>query len=311
MSSVQQISFTPQLDKVILPSKIDASVNFITEGDFPGLIESRYVRRLDDYLIAYLSCQTGCAKACRFCHLTQSGQTKFANVETKGIIDQAEGVLKHYDTTLKDGAPAATSVHFNFMARGEPFASTSVLTDGEALMRGLSSVALSRGLAPRVKISSIFPTELANVTDVASLFGGYAPDLYYSFYSTNESFRRRWMPKALPYTVALEKLARYQEVTRKIPVIHGAFIKGENDSEENVESMCEAINAVGLRVDVNIVRYNPFSSKQGEEPTKEVLVRNANLFEALLPGARVKVVTRVGFDVAASCGMFVAKAEDL
>jgi len=48
----------------ILHSQIDASVNFV-EQQLTGFIESRYVRREERYMIAYLSSQTGCNRGCR------------------------------------------------------------------------------------------------------------------------------------------------------------------------------------------------------------------------------------------------------
>jgi adenine C2-methylase RlmN of 23S rRNA A2503 and tRNA A37 len=90
------------------------------------------------------------------------------------------------------------------------------------------------------------------------------------------------------------------------PKLHWAFIAGQNDDVATVEAIIEAVASIGLRVNINIVRYNPFSSDQGTEPPEEILRRNAALLRDGLPGSRVKVVTRVGSDVQASCGMFVA-----
>jgi 23S rRNA (adenine2503-C2)-methyltransferase len=62
-----------------------------------------------------------------------------------------------------------------------------------------------------------------------------------------------------------------------------------------------------LMVHVNIVRYNPQDPRRhGVEPSEEIIQRNATIYQARLPYARVRVIPRVGYDVQASCGMFFA-----
>src|SRR2546430_14561524 len=95
----------------VLESKIDGSVNFVAEGQFPGFIEARYVRRCKDYFIIYLSSQTACSKACRMCHLTQSGQTQAVDIPVEAIIEQADLVFEWYESQESP----ATKVHLNFM----------------------------------------------------------------------------------------------------------------------------------------------------------------------------------------------------
>jgi adenine C2-methylase RlmN of 23S rRNA A2503 and tRNA A37 len=269
------------------------------------MVEARYVRRSPDYFIVYVSSQTGCQKACRMCHLTQTGQVHADDLTVDEIVRQADEVLTWYD----GHAARAEVVHFNFMARGEPFANPHILTNATELIAKLCAEAIGRRLFPRIKFSSIFPAELAEVDDLATLFGGYNPDIYYSIYSLDPAFRRRWLPKAMPPGAALEMLKGYQSRTRKIPVLHFAFIAGENDSERSVEDICTAVNALRLRVDFNIVRYNPHSARVGSEPTDEVIQRNAAIMERCMPSSRVKVVPRVGFDVKASCGMFISTTD--
>jgi adenine C2-methylase RlmN of 23S rRNA A2503 and tRNA A37 len=292
---------TTGLTPMVLPSEQDSSVNFVSEGDFAGTIEARYVRRENDYFIVYLSAQTGCRKACRFCHLTQTGQTKGVDVSVDGLLEQAEQVLAHYAQL----GEAAKSVHFNFMARGEVFANALVLANADTLVDGLGARANALGLIPRYKFSTIMPTEMAEL-ELTDVFRRSQPDVYYSLYSMNPAFRRRWLPKAIDPQVALDKLVRWQQLTRKIPVLHWAFIAGENDDEQTITDICEAVAARGLLVDFNIVRYNPYSDRQGREPEAEVIEARAQQMLELLPASRVKIVGRVGFDVKASCGMFVA-----
>jgi adenine C2-methylase RlmN of 23S rRNA A2503 and tRNA A37 len=102
----------------------------------------------------------------------------------------------------------------------------------------------------------------------------------------------------------MELLSEYQKATKKIVKIHYAFIKDQNDSQDDVKKVCDAIEAAGIVTEFNIVRYNPFSPDQGDESPEQRLLDNAALINSRI-GANVKIIQRVGFDVKASCGMFV------
>ncbi len=279
------------------PSRLDASVNFVREADV-GRIEARYVRRTEDYVVVYLSSQTGCRQACRMCHLTATGQTRLRDTTRDELLEQADRVLDHYRTQ-----PPARAVHFNFMARGEPLLNHTVLHDSSALFDGLWQRADALALRPRFLVSTILPAEHGD-RPLDDVFRRYHPEIYYSLYSMSPAFRRRWLPKAQPAEVALDRLAAWQRATYKIVKIHYAFIAGENDSERDVHAVCDALESRDLYVHVNIVRYNPPSPAHGAEPPDDVLERNAAIFRTRLAKARVRVIPRVGFDVQASCGMF-------
>ena len=283
---------------VATTSSVDASVNFVRTTDI-GQIETRYVRRIRDYFVVYLSSQTGCRQACRMCHLTATGQTALRNVTLDEMLEQADRVLDHYRRT----APA-TEVHFNFMARGEPLANPVLLETSGVLFDALWQRAKATGVRARFLVSTILPRESAS-HPLEDIFDRYQPELYYSLYSMNEAFRRRWLPKAQPVEAALDRLASWQRRTYKIIKVHYAFIEGHNDAEADVHAVCDALESRGLYVHINIVRYNPpTATDHGREPPEAILERNARIFSARLPHARVKVIDRVGFDVNASCGMF-------
>ena len=119
-------------------------------------------------------------------------------------------------------------------------------------------------------------------------------------------FRRRWLPKALPAEIALDRLTQWQRSAHKIVSLHHAYIAGENDSEVDVHQICDAVEERGLMVNINIVRYNsPDPSRCGVEPDESIVQRNADIYRSRFPQSRVTVIPRVGFDVAASCGMFL------
>lgn len=281
-------------------SQQDASINWIRPTEV-GYLEARYVRRVDDYVVVYLSSQTGCRQGCRMCHLTATGQTKTRDASVEEILEQADVVLDFY----RREAPRASVVHFNFMARGEPLASEVVTSSADRLLGELGERAVSLGLKPRFLFSTILPKALGERA-LQDIFVLHQPEIYYSIYSTREDFRRRWLPSALPVSDALDRLASWQRHSYKLVKIHYAFIEGENDSEADVHAVCDALNERKIAAHVNIVRYNPPTDRHGREPGEDILARNAKIFAERLPLARVRVIPRVGFDVAASCGMFLA-----
>lgn len=283
-------------------SKLDQSVNFEHRfDDHQGMLEARYVRRVDEYFIVYLSSQTGCKQACRMCWLTATGQTKYENTTVEQYLQQAREVLDYYASV---GIPAER-VHFNFMARGEPFANPIFIEHADAILEGLAALAKQHGLKYKFLISTIFPEEMGHraLQDIFKNPDVY-PEIYYSIYSMDSKFRKRWLPKAIHPDSALFNLSMWQTVSGKTPKIHYAFIKGENDTIQHVDAIIDAVKEAQLKVNWNIVRYNPPNDKS-EEPTEFIV---NNLYDYIcerLPTAKVKLIPRVGTDVMASCGTFL------
>lgn len=281
----------------ILPSKFDPSINFSKATDDGGMIETRFVQRLKERFIVYISSMSGCDKACRFCHLTQTGQTMAMNLSREQMLEQAETVLS------SAVYPEAKTVHYNFMARGEPMTNPMVNKD---LFHDLKLAAEKRGLFPRIKLSSILPTDF-HAFDPAVLWDETSPaiDFYYSLYNTDPAWRKRWIPKALKPQEALAWLGKWQQVTGNRVILHWALIDGENDSEDNAREAARLANEADLNWDFNLVRYNPANDKS-KEASEEQIERFLSVLRAEVSDAnRVKVIPRVGFDVKASCGMFL------
>jgi adenine C2-methylase RlmN of 23S rRNA A2503 and tRNA A37 len=282
----------------VLKSQIDQSVNFVEE-ELVGFIESRYVRKVDDYFICYLSSQTGCNRGCKFCHLTATKQMAFMDSDYQSFIGQACQVFRHY----KREKPAKY-VHYNFMARGEALANKFIINEADKILGTLGELAIKDKLYPKFNISTIMPKTLkVSLTDI---FKMVTPTMYYSLYSVDDAFRKEWLPAAMPVDTALDLLMDYQYMSKKIIKIHFAFIKGQNDSKESLLEMCNELNKRKLLCEFNLVRYNPFSPIQGEESDDQTIYENLELLREHFKGD-VQMIPRVGFDVKASCGMFVDK----
>lgn len=280
----------------ILKSALDESVNFV-EKTLEGAVESRYVRRADDYFIGYLSSQTGCNHSCKFCHLTTTNQKQFKNITPPVFHIQASRILKHYKTQN-----AAKIVNWNFMARGEPLANPYI-TDASYTVFGSIVNASDLPLIHRFNISTIMPVSLKKPLE--ECFPVIQPTLYYSIYSTSEEFRKKWLPAAMPVKDALRMLKHYQLVTGKEVKFHSAFIKGENDSNHDIHLMMAELCSYDFKghASFNIVRYNPYSVNEGEETSEEQLLEIKRIIE--MYDFPCRIVTRVGEDVHASCGCFV------
>lgn len=281
-----------------LPSREDVSVNFTKAAADGGYLEARYVRRDDDYFVCYLSSHTGCLKACRMCHLTATGQTMFTPVSVEDYFEQARIVLAHYAAAHRAERPAGI-VNFNWMARGEPLSNPHMSDRAADILGGLTEIANAYGLAPRFNLSTILPQD---APDLVESFGGLDVTFYYSLYSLDPSFRRRWLPRAMSGETGLERLAEWQQANGREIVLHWAFIEGENDSEKTVDDILEHVRRLNLKTRFNLVRYNAPTGKS-RESSDAVLKARLQQIADVMPA---RMIQRVGFDVKASCGMFVS-----
>ncbi|MEY8802016.1 radical SAM protein [Leisingera sp. XS_AS12] len=278
----------------------DASVNWSRATPDGGLHECRYVRRSPEYFIAYLSSHSGCRHACRFCHLTQTGQTMFTPARIEELQEQLDQVLAHYDA---HGEPAGR-INVNFMARGEPLSNYGLMSRFADFSRYAKNAAGARDLELKINISTIMPTD-AHDADLAAAFGDAPVVLYWSLYSLDPAFRRRWLPRAMDPQAALERLLDWQKRAGGRVVLHWALIEGENDQDETFEQISDFVSASGLDAKLNLVRYNPYSPRTGAEAGEERYAAALKRIGGRMAVAGSKVVSRVGYDVKASCGMFL------
>jgi 23S rRNA (adenine2503-C2)-methyltransferase len=291
------------MDVKILTSEIDRSINFV----FDNKMESRFVQRDNDYFIVYLSSHTGCDKACRFCHLTQSGQTDMISINKDEFIQQAKYVLQHYQEN-GEHKDELNKIHYNFMARGEFFSNDYILNNAQDILdsiKNLQEDIIGSDIKTVFNVSTILPLEV----DVLKLRNILTPNdenyLYYSLYHIDNEKRKKWLPKSLNVNRAFEKLSEYKNDGGNI-YFHHCFIEGFNDSLQDVYVMCDKIVKSGLNINskFNLVRYNPYSEKQGKESHEDVIMRNMEVISSIFT-EKSRIVPRVGFDVKASCGMFV------
>jgi len=191
----------------------------------------------------------------------------------------------------------------NFMARGEPFSNPHIFSEWKQISETFD---LNVWGIKSIIISTILPKDMAGSLENL-LTGAIVPRIYWSVYSYKDSFRKRWLPKAMPFEEGARMLQDWQHMGGDSR-LHFCFIEGENDSPADVKAMAEALNDYKIHLDVNIVRFNPPNDKSKESPFC-VIQENMKVLRENLKYAKVKMIDRVGIDVRASCGTFLTAEE--
>jgi 23S rRNA (adenine2503-C2)-methyltransferase len=287
---------------------LDGSINYIIPYK-KSVLECRFVPKSDKYFSLYLSSHNGCKMGCKFCWLTEQKQTSFSHVNIEDFVHQVNTVL---DNVKQPGKKENIRCNVNFMSRGEPLANKYVINNYPELYDALSETIENYNFIPKMNISTIMPFTVKNKS-LCDIFKNRPVNLYYSLYSVDEKFKHKWMPNAMPYSIALDKLKEYQEFgDNENPLtIHGTFIKGENDSIDDINRMADEIEKREFKkIKFNIVQFNPHSNSSHEEIDN---MKSNDIYKKLsgitnfndLAFNTTRIVPRVGPDAYASCGMFV------
>ena len=307
--STSSQTYTPphsvQVPVKTLESKIDRSKNWLFSYG-KSVLECRYVRRENamDKISLYVSSHNGCTMGCKFCFLTNQNQTSFKHSSLDSYMMQIQTVLDHYNRqTLINPDEKAKRGNINFMARGEPLANKIVVNRYDQFYDCVNRFVPKYGLEGfRMNISTIMPKTIQN-RSLIDIFKDRPAHLYYSLYSLEDKFRDHWMPNAMPWRDALDKLKAYQEVSGIPITFHWAIIKDHNDDLKMFREMAQVLKDYDFNAKYSIVRYNPHENSNSEEADDE---RRNEIFSILSPIMKSsKIIPRVGYDVNASCGMFV------
>lgn len=295
--------------KNIIEAK-DGSINYLLELANKNIIECRYVRRKPSYISTYVSSHTGCKMGCTFCWLTQSGQTQFDHVTIPEYELQLNTVLSKAPTIIN---PKDVRINVNFMSRGEAMANKFVINNYKNLYDCLYNVVIRNGYDKmKMNVSSIYPNSLKG-HKLEIVFKDRPVNFYYSIYSCNDSFRKKYVPNAVSVKYALDRLACLQENHHDNTVVfHCAFIKGANDDIKEVNKMANLIKSYNFKnTKFNLVRLNPYikngvpiMEESSKETLKEIFDIMNNAVTNKVPTQASRIVGRVGTDAFVSCGMF-------
>ena len=229
-----------------------------------------------------VSTQAGCAMGCAFCATGRAGLVR--SLTAGEIYEQVMHVRNDFNSRV-------TSVVF--MGQGEPFANYDEtlkalrkLNDPDALGIGARHLTVSTcGLIPQILRFANEPEQFT---------------LAVSLHSTIQKTRNALMPGVRRFSLVhlYAALGAYVDKTGRRPTYEYALIGGVNDTEEEIDSLCDFCR--GTLCHVNIIQLNEVSGSPFKPSTPE----KAQQFIDRLARVGVEATIRNsrGADIDAACG---------
>lgn len=274
-----------------------------------GIIEARYVRKDPSYIACYVSSHNGCKMGCKFCHLTQNNDINMSHVDIPTYVSQIRTVLTHYEDQVKNhNSVRAKRCNINFMSKGDALANKYVVNEYPKLYDEMEKICEEFGLKAKPNISTIMPYTVRS-RSLIDIFGDKPAYLYYSLYSLNPNFRKKWLPNAIPYEEALDKLKEYQNKHNRVITFHWSIIKGENDCLDEAHKLAEKLKQYEFNGKLNIVRFNPHPDVTDEEASAEKFNGIFKIIADVFKNPKSYIVPRLDVTTKTPCGMFVPLKE--
>lgn len=229
-----------------------------------------------------ISTQAGCAMGCAFCATGLAGLTR--SLTAQEMVDQVTHVAQDFGERV-------TSVVL--MGQGEPFANYDasiralrMLNDPEGLNIGARHLTVSTsGIIPRIRDFARIPEQFT---------------LAVSLHSAVQSTRNQLMPGVKKYTLLRlhEALQFYTETTGRRPTYEYAMIEGVNDTNPEMQALCDFCE--GTLCHVNLIQLNDIpDSPFRPSPLKKVEDLQRRLASR---GVETTIRNSRGADIDAACG---------
>lgn len=233
-------------------------------------------------LAVRISTQAGCAMGCAFCATGLAGLTR--SLTAQEMVDQVTHVAQDFGERV-------TSVVL--MGQGEPFANYDasiralrMLNDPEGLNIGARHLTVSTsGIIPRIRDFARIPEQFT---------------LAVSLHSAVQSTRNQLMPGVKKYTLLRlhEALQFYTETTGRRPTYEYAMIEGVNDTNPEMQALCDFCE--GTLCHVNLIQLNDIpDSPFRPSPLKKVEDLQRRLASR---GVETTIRNSRGADIDAACG---------
>lgn len=269
----------PRVEKTIEAENVFKSVLRLSDG----LCVEMVVIPMANHTTICVSCQVGCAMACRICRTGRMGLRR--------NLQPAEMVAQVYLARHLMGFDVRNVV---FMGMGEP------LDNFDAVTQAIAVLSDQRGLDIAKKHITV--STCGHVDGIRWLAGLNWPDLKLavSLNAPNDNLRDTLMPinRRYPLKMLRSALADFPLARTNALFIEYVLIKGVNDHDAHADQL--AVFLRGLPVKLNLIPCNPFRGAPFEAPGAEEVSR----FHQKLIDRKmfVRLRSSKGADILAACG---------
>jgi 23S rRNA (adenine2503-C2)-methyltransferase len=233
-----------------------------------------------------VSTQSGCRRACRFCH---TGRIGFYGNLTAGEILNQYASLPERDAVT----------NLVFMGMGEP------LDNLDATLRSVGALTAAWGYAmspTRITVSTI-----GLLPALQRLIDETRVHIALSLHSPFPDERRRFLPAEgqHPAAAAIDALRRARIGGQRRVMIEYIGFAGVNDTPRHAEALARLLR--GLRCRVNLIPFNPWPGAPLAPSPRAAL----EAFQHVLKARDIMTTIRRsrGADIAAACGMLRGERE--
>ncbi|MBU8871483.1 MAG: 23S rRNA (adenine(2503)-C(2))-methyltransferase RlmN [Gemmatimonadales bacterium] len=244
-----------------------------------------------------ISCQVGCAMACRYCATARGGLVR--NLVAGEVIEQILHLLADLESTPHPGM-GNRSFNVVFMGMGEPLDNWQEVEKCLKILMDNQGWSVSRR---RIQISTSGPR--AGLEKLISADPGVGLTL--SLGGSNDQERKRIMPVPGRTTLAeaLELSAIYGRQSGRRVTLAWVLIAGSTDHPEQARRIVKLARTGPFKI--NLIPMNPLEGELEAAPAQEVALG----FQKILMDGGIDTFIRAsgGLDIAAACGQLRRKRE--
>lgn len=249
-------------------------------------LESVIMRHRTGRYTVCVSCQVGCAMACRFCATASLGlKRNLTWLEILAQVDHAQAILRAEGNRLRNVV---------FMGMGEPLCNVDHVRRAVSALVDTNQYQIARS---HITISTC--GIIAGIASFAKDFPGLG--LALSLHGSDDSTRQSIMPsaRAAPLVQVMETLDVFSKQSNKEYLIEYLMIDGVNDSRQSADNLVDLLR--GRRLKVNLIACNaaPHIHPYGPSSQEKVEHFRTSIIRA---GIRCTVRFNMGSSIDAACG---------